>query len=104
MFYFDDFEITDYNLEVLNNDKMKGLSEVKISPNPFENTLSIVAVSEDYLDIKIFDSHGRKLKFSLENGNNGNFIVGLEELTTGVYYIKIKNEAGEQVVRKIIKK
>ena len=103
-FYFDDFEITDYNLEVLNNDEMKGLSEVKISPNPFENTLSIVAVSEDYLDIKIFDSHGRKLKFSLENGNNGNFIVGLEELTTGVYYIKIKNEAGEQVVRKIIKK
>jgi carboxypeptidase T len=102
-FYFDDFEISDYDPGILNNNEAEALSEVIILPNPFDKNLSILGVSEDNATITMYDAQGRKLKFSLESVNNGYFIVGLEALTSGIYFLKIENTAGEKAVRRIIK-
>ena len=102
-FYFDDFEISDYDPGILNNNETEALSEVIILPNPFDSSLSILGISEGNATITMYDAQGRKLKFSLESVNNGYFIVGLDALTSGIYFLKIKNTAGEKVVRRIIK-
>jgi len=103
-FYFDDFIISDYDQGILNNYNIDTLSQVIVLPNPFDSSLSIQGISEDNATITMHDLQGRKLKFSLERMNNDYFIVGLDSLTTGVYFIKINNVAGEQVVKRIIKK
>ncbi|MFT7628266.1 MAG: carboxypeptidase T, partial [Ulvibacter sp.] len=102
-FYFDDFEISDYDPGILNNNQAEALSEAIILPNPFDKNLSILGVSEDNATITMYDAQGRKLKFSLESVNNGYFIVGLEALTSGIYFLKIENTTGEKAVRRIIK-
>ncbi len=102
-FYFDDFEISDYDPGILNNNETEALSEVIILPNPFDSSLSILGISEGNATITMYDAQGRKLKFSLESVNNGYFIVGLDALTSGIYFLKIKNTDGEKVVRRIIK-
>jgi carboxypeptidase T len=102
-FYFDDFEISDYDPGILNINETDTLSEVIIHPNPFDNSLSILGISQGNATIAIYDAQGRKLKFSLESANNGYFIVGLDALTAGIYFLKIENTAGEKTVRKIIK-
>jgi hypothetical protein len=102
-FYFDDFEISDYDLGILNNIETPALSEVIILPNPFDSSLSIIGMAEDNANITMYDVQGRKLKFSLERVNNGYFIVGLEALNSGIYFLKIRNTVGEKTVRRVIK-
>ncbi len=87
----------------MNNNETEALSEVIILPNPFDSSLSILGISEGNATITMYDAQGRKLKFSLESVNNGYFIVGLDALTSGIYFLKIKNTDGQKVVRRIIK-
>jgi len=103
-FYFDDFEISDYNPDNLGLSESNILSEVKIFPNPFENSISIIGIDEADAIIYLHDAQGRTLKFSVERNNNGYFIVGLNALTSGLYFLKIQAAAGEETVKRIIKR
>ena len=47
-FYFDDFEVTDYDPTALGNIDNELFSEVKVFPNPFDNRI-IIDLSPQYL-------------------------------------------------------
>ena len=102
-FYFDNFEIADFDPDNLGLIENSSLSELKIYPNPFESSISIAGISETDATINLFDAQGRTLKFSVERTINGYFIVGLNALTSGLYFLKIQAAGGEEIVKRIIK-
>ena len=62
-FYFDDFEIADYNDGILNSGE-SAFSEVKIYPNPSFDTISIQGIASLDLSLQLYDINGRELEFN----------------------------------------
>jgi len=79
---------------------MDKILETSIYPNPFTDSLNIKIQSTLNSDIKIFNISG-KIIFTLDNSKNVN--LDLESLSSGIYFISIKNEIGSSI-KKIIKK
>jgi hypothetical protein len=71
-----------------------------ISPNPFENEISIMGSNnEEKINAEIIDING-KVKISATG--NGNVSLNANELANGIYFIRVNN--GEKVfVKRIIK-
>ena len=89
-----------------NDDAVDNSSENRftISPNP--STSGVFYISA-YNNLKSYnytvqDALGNVIKQVSFNGSNKN-VVDLASLSNGVYFIKIKGEAGYQTVRKLIK-
>jgi hypothetical protein len=75
-------------LGTITNESMLGL---KIFPNPVNNILNIKSDS-NIDEIQIFDLNGR-LIFN-ENYNSENIIVNTEQLSAGMFLIRIKTQNG----------
>jgi hypothetical protein len=72
------------------------------APNPAENEITLFFKNGDY-SIQITDMQGRNM-LSKEVENKAETTLILNQLSKGVYLIKVKNKSGEQSVMKMIKK
>ncbi|GGG54623.1 hypothetical protein GCM10010976_26940 [Bizionia arctica] len=103
----------DYNAPIITNDELTTVAEnlsieesilqtvVKIYPNPVSGNLTID--SKHILEtISIFDVNGRQLQTLVLCGNTNKSKVNLSRFSKGVYFVKIRTEAGIQT-SKIIK-
>lgn len=102
-FYFDDFEVSNYDPSVLENADNEFFSEVSIFPNPFEGSIIIDLNKEEVSDLSLFDINGRKLDVSLIKGANQLMVTDLTKLTAGVYFLKLRDQKGRSVIKKLIK-
>lgn len=71
-----------------------------ISPNPFENEISVVVSNnEEKIDAEIIDIQG---KIKIHASGNGNVNLNANALADGIYFIRVNN--GEKVfIKRIIK-
>jgi aminopeptidase N len=78
------------------------LSNIEINPNPFEDILNIMNMSNLDFDFTIQDIAGRIIK----NGklSNTQESIELNNLMSGMYFIKLQSETGNIEVMKIVKK
>lgn len=74
---------------------------VDVYPNPFTDQLSIVSDQNVILTVEIFNSIGMLIKSETINDYSG--IITLDNVNTGIYFIKINFE-NESTVKTIIKK
>ncbi|KPE51481.1 T9SS type A sorting domain-containing protein [Chryseobacterium indologenes] len=74
-------------------------SEIRISPNPVSNILSINS-KDKIIEITIHDASGKAIKSESITNNN----TSVEYLKPGVYFITTKNSNGTSSTSKFIKK
>ena len=80
-----------------------------IYPNPFNTRIEIVAQNlEDAFDgtVILLDNMGREITskhVSFETGNNRTYMEGLDELSSGIYFVLIKKEGQIYTSKKIVK-
>ena len=68
----------------------------EVYPNPMSNTLYI---NGDVQDVTIFNAVGQKVLF-VENTNE----IAVDDLSEGLYFVRISDKRGNSVVKKIVKK
>lgn len=73
--------------------------EAKTFPNPFVNQLQVdlISTGNQKLQINLTDASGRKLiqkAWLVAKGNNSIILSEVKQLTSGVYFIDIRNEDG----------
>ncbi len=67
----------------------------KVYPNPFTNELKI-NTSNTIKNKKLFDAYGKLI--------SENFEINFQDLTSGIYFLELKDELGNVSTKKIIKK
>ncbi|GHC51571.1 Por secretion system C-terminal sorting domain-containing protein [Ulvibacter litoralis] len=102
-FYFDDFEVADYESNILNINTSENLSEVIITPNPFQDSFVIQGVAFEYNTAEMYTINGRKLDLDYDKEGIRMIFKNLDRLTSGIYFLKIQNESGSQIVKKMLK-
>ena len=93
-FYFDDVQ----QIATLSNNSFFDKS-VKVYPNPVNNILYIKSNNITLSKIEIFTILGRRVKVFNDNLSS----INLEDLTSGVYLIKIHSNNG-QLIKRLVKK
>jgi len=101
-FYFDDFKVSDYDT-ILGNAESNFSSELQIIPNPFSESITILHNQLKIKSIILIDINGRNIQISVKTYLNELVVEGLETLNFGVYFLKIENDTGERVIKKLIK-
>ena len=100
----------------LNLSKFEGVPEgrgslenITVAPNPTTGQLKIDASACSATNgglkiesVEIFDVYGRKQKAESRNENENENEIDISNLSTGLYFVKIKTAVGE-VVKKIVK-
>ena len=82
--------------------------ESQIYPNPFFETLyTIITVNNtEFVDISLYDLRGRNI-WSIYNGNLNpgtfNFSENFQNISSGVYILKISTSSGYSKSKKVIK-
>ncbi len=98
-YFIDDVSIT--ALSANNVQDLSTYNSLKIYPNPFN---SIIKIQSEYLlqnvKININDASG-KLVFSESSANGNEFILDLNSLQKGVYFIDVTHKTGMQTLRLI---
>ncbi|MEP2337082.1 MAG: T9SS type A sorting domain-containing protein [Nonlabens ulvanivorans] len=101
----------DFNFPIITNDYMVTVNQtaslndvnsnsVSLFPNPSYGKVTIN--SSSYIQaIQIFDHLGRKVKSLSVKQENLEMNIDISELNTGLYFIKVKNESGEQSMKLI---
>ncbi|MEH6763781.1 MAG: T9SS type A sorting domain-containing protein [Aequorivita antarctica] len=92
----------DISGNILNSGENSFVSEVKVFPNPASEiaTIFMKNASEKTL-LMVYDVMGRLVK--KQDFDNGQFNLTVENLQTGIYYLKI-SQAGKQTTKKLIVK
>lgn len=72
------------------------------APNPAESEINLFFKKDAY-SIQITDLQGKKV-LTKEIENQSETTINVNQLSTGVYLLKVKNKSGEQSVMKMIKK
>ncbi|MGJ8666049.1 MAG: M14 family zinc carboxypeptidase [Patiriisocius sp.] len=103
-FYFDDFNITDYEEEILNISEIYSEFNISALPNPFINQITISTSETSNFEITLFDMQGRKVSETLKTKNGTIEIKNLDTLTIGIYFATVVTEAGPSTSLKLIKK
>ncbi len=103
-FYFDDFEISDYNTGILGILNTETLSNVRIYPNPFDSNVLIAGIKDPNVVFYLYDLNGRKLNYEIDYKTNMYHLSNISGLMKGIYFLKIENGKGASVVKKLIKK
>ena len=80
------------------------LSEMQAFPNPFENEVYLKFVESGDYTIELYDYSGRLINSSLLSANEGEIINIPVNGQSGIYFIKVRGEAGLLNVMKVIKK
>lgn len=90
----------DISGNILNSGENSFVSEVKVFPNPASEIVTIFMknASEKTL-LMVYDVMGRLVK--KQDFDNGQFNLTVENLQTGIYYLKI-SQAGKQTTKKLI--
>lgn len=73
-----------------------GTDEIKISrpvvyPNPAGNTVSMDFNANDSYEIHLYNIEGQLLQ--TKTGDGGNAIIHLEDLSSGIYFLRVKSQA-----------
>jgi len=81
---------------------------IRVFPNPAHDFLNIEFVTSGYnptesVSIDVFDTFGREIKSLLTTSSTGEFSVDINDLTYGVYYFRITDQAGRIFSGKFIK-
>jgi hypothetical protein len=79
------------------------LDELRVFPNPTTGELTITNYELRIMDIEVFDVYGRKLSSHHLITSSSHHKIDISDLSAGVYFVKIRTEAGE-VMKKIVKK
>ena len=80
--------------------------QIEIFPNPFGDLLKI-SVSTFFTkgnsyELEIYGIDGKVVR-RYEELSEKDFIIGEEDLKAGIYFVQLTNEAGDSVVKKLIK-
>ncbi|QNJ98728.1 M14 family zinc carboxypeptidase [Constantimarinum furrinae] len=105
-FYFDDFEVSDYDLNTLSSGGSIITESISVYPNPFDETLTIQFSADLNLisrNIELFDIQGRTISVTSEVKNN-TIQISTAHLNSGLYLLKVVNENGQTTaLKKIVK-
>ena len=102
----------EYGIRVVSLEKSDfGGNEIileRLYPNPFESdfTVEIQAEPTSALEITLFDVLGRLVnRETTTTASNGrlSYRFDRDDLTTGVYVLRIRNSEGEELIRSVIK-
>ncbi|WP_300686126.1 T9SS type A sorting domain-containing protein [Chryseobacterium sp.] len=86
--------------ETPNADTKNGNMDIQIYPNPVSDYFSIKLKGNDRIEtVKIFDTSGKLIKNIVDHNEN----IRVAELSSGIYFVKIKTGKGDYL-SKIIKK
>lgn len=100
-FYFDDFEISNYDSILLSNTDFSIENDIAIYPNPFTTEITIESINP--VTAGLFDIQGRKMKVEVENRHDITVISNLDVISKGVYFLKISGDHGIIKIHKVIK-
>jgi hypothetical protein len=99
LYYFDDLKWSP--LAALSHDEITVTNEIKTSPNPVEDFLTITSKSE-IIHITISDISAKKILSTTVDGLKS-YEVDISSLSSGIYIATIKTEESTKIV-KILKK
>ncbi|MEL6810529.1 MAG: M14 family zinc carboxypeptidase [Bacteroidota bacterium] len=105
-FYFDDFEVSNYTSEILEIPTFISENTIRVSPNPFSDTLKIQSDTDMELGSNewgLFDIHGQRILVEMEADQGAVYIRNLETLAAGVYFLQMRDENGAAYVQKLVK-
>lgn len=79
-------------------------TDITSYPNPFNSlvNVSVSSTANQQVTISLYDAAGRNVQSQIKNlytGNNSFSIAGLDRLTTGIYYLVIKDSNAEILAR-----
>jgi hypothetical protein len=77
------------------------LKTILVFPNPTTGIVNIHSPNAYIKGLEVFDIRGRRFSETIKDDKNGH-TIHLEQLETGVYFVKITTEKGE-VTKKLIK-
>jgi len=78
-----------------------GLENITLVPNPTTGELRVKSLELQIDEIEIYDICGKKISTHLTNSST-NPCINISHLNSGIYFAKIKTEAGE-IIKKVIK-
>ncbi len=84
------------NEEIFDGVDENNVASFEVYPNPMNNTLYI---NGDVQDVTIFNAVGQQVLF-VESRNE----INVEDLSEGLYFVKISDKNGNSMVKKIVKK
>ena len=79
---------------------ISNFEKINIFPNPFQNYITIRSENESKKTIELFDCQGISI---LRDNFKNEIIIDTENLKSGIYFVKIKNENRVKAVYKITK-
>ena len=77
------------------------IASIKLHPNPTTGELHVTSDALHVTNVEIFDVYGKKQSHTSRVTSNEN-TINIAHLSAGLYFVKIRTEAGE-VVKKVIK-
>ena len=80
------------------------LEEMQAYPNPFENEVYVKFVEAGDYTVELYDYTGRLISAAALNAAEGEIVNIPVEGQSGIYFIKVKGEAGLLNVMKVVKK
>jgi len=78
------------------------LENVTVAPNPTTGQIKIESGELKIENVEIFDIFGRELSSHSHISSSTHHEIDISNLSTGLYFVKIKTEMGE-VVKKVVK-
>ena len=92
-----------FNLQTLSTPTFKNDISVSVYPNPFQDKITISFENESSnAKVKLVDITGKQLYNNSFSGNSIE-INNLENLNSGIYFLKIEDQNGSFTTKKIIK-
>lgn len=104
-----------YRLKQIDNDRnfkysniirirSNAATDITSYPNPFNSlvNVSVSSSANQQVTVSLYDAAGRRVQSEIKNlytGNNSFSITGLDQLTTGIYYMEIKDSNAEILAR-----
>jgi hypothetical protein len=73
-----------------------------IYPNPTSGELRVTSYELQVTSVEVFDVYGKKYESTKARKHEGEILLDISELPTGIYFIKITTEKGE-IMKKVIK-
>ncbi len=80
------------------------VEEMQAYPNPFENEVNVKFVESGDYTVELYDYTGRLINSAALNAVEGEIVNIPVEGQSGIYFIKVKGEAGLLNVMKVVKK
>ncbi|ARV05273.1 hypothetical protein BTO04_00560 [Polaribacter sp. SA4-10] len=100
LYYSKDYQLWKFDTNSLSISSLNGIEEIQFYPNPVLESISFNKPN-DISQIKIYDLNG---KLVLRENIYSNNSINIENLTSGIYIIKIFGKNGSIMNRKLIKK